>query len=232
MKVSWWTRILDFISPRLCVVCGERLAPTERSVCSSCLLHFPRTTYQFTPEDNPMAQLFWHLAPIERAAAYVFYEPHSEMAQIVYQLKYGQRPDIGEDMGRLMAVEMEFGRYFEGIDALLPVPLSRKRLRQRGYNQSEHLAFGIHEKTGLPIITKALRRKHFVQSQTKLSRHERQKNVTDMFLLQDDTKLKNKHVLLIDDICTTGATLLACADAIKQVEGIRISILTYGFTKS
>ena len=207
MKVSWWTRILDFISPRLCVVCGERLAPTERSVCSSCLLHFPRTTYQFTPDDNPMAQLFWHLAPIERAAAYVFYEPHSEMAQIVYQLKYGQRPDIGEDMGRLMAVEMEFGRYFEGIDALIPVPLSR-------------------------IITKALRRKHFVQSQTKLSRHERQENVTDMFLLQDDTKLKNKHVLLIDDICTTGATLLACADAIKQVEGIRISILTYGFTKS
>ena len=127
--MNWWTRLLDFISPRLCVVCGKRLAPTERSVCSACLLHFPRTTYQFTPEDNPMAQLFWHLAPIERAAAYVYYEPHSEMAQIIYQLKYGERPDIGEDMGRLMAVEMEYGRFFEGIDVLLPVPLSRKRQR-------------------------------------------------------------------------------------------------------
>jgi ComF family protein len=179
-----------------------------------------------------MAQLFWHLAPIERAAAYVYYEPHSEMAQIIYRLKYGQRPDIGEDMGRLMAVEMEYGRYFDGIDVLLPVPLSRKRLRQRGYNQSESLAYGIHEITGLPIITKALHRKHFVQSQTKLSRHERQENVMDMFQLKDDTKLRNKHVLLIDDICTTGATLLACVDAIKQVEGIHISILTYGFTKS
>ena len=231
-SMTWWTRLLDFISPRLCVVCGKRLAPSERSVCSACLLHFPRTTFQFTPEDNPMAQLFWHLAPIERAAAYVYYEPHSEMAQIIYQLKYGQRPDIGEDMGRLMAVEMGYARYFEGIDALLPVPLSIKRLRQRGYNQSEHLAYGIHEITGLPIITKALKRKHFIQSQTKLSRHERQENVADMFLLNDATKLRNKHVLLIDDICTTGSTLLACADAIKHIEGIRISILTYGFTKS
>lgn len=230
--MNWWTRFLDFISPRQCVVCGERLSPTERSLCSVCVLHLPRTTYQFTPNDNPMAQLFWHLTPVERAAALLFYEPHSEMAQIVYDMKYHDRPDIGEDMGRLMANEMQFARYFDGIDVLLPVPLSRKRLRQRGYNQSEQLAIGISDITNLPIATKALRRKHFVKSQTQLSRHERQENVADIFELCDDSPLKGKHVLLVDDICTTGATLIACVDALKDVEGIRLSVLTLGYTKT
>lgn len=230
--MNWWTRFLDFISPRQCVVCGERLSPTERSLCSVCVLHLPRTTYQFTPNDNPMAQLFWHLTPVERASALLFYEPHSEMARIVYDMKYHDRPDIGEDMGRLMANEMEFARYFDGIDVLLPVPLSRKRLRQRGYNQSEQLAIGISDITNLSIATKALRRKHFVKSQTQLSRHERQENVADIFELCDDSPLKGKHVLLVDDICTTGATLIACVDALKDVEGIRLSVLTLGYTKT
>ena len=213
-------------------VCGNRLSPTKRSICSVCMLHLPRTTYQFTPDDNPMAQLFWHLTPVERAAALIFYELHSETALIVYQLKYGNRPDIGEDMGRLIAVEMQYGRFFDGIDVLVPVPLSANRLRQRGYNQSERLASGIREITGLPVVTKAIKRKKFVQSQTQLSRHERQENVSDMFQLKDESLLRNKHILLIDDICTTGATLTACMDVLKEIEGIRISVLTCGFTKN
>ena len=232
MKGLWWTKLLDFISPRHCVVCGERLAPTESGICSVCMLHLPRTTYQFTPDDNPMVQLFWHLSPIERAAALMFYEPHSEMAQLVYEMKYHDRPDIGEDMGRLMANEMQLAHYFDDIDIMLPIPLSRKRMRQRGYNQSEQLAVGIRDITGIPIAKKAVSRKHFRQSQTKLSRHERQENVSDMFKLEDGSLLKNKHVLLVDDICTTGATLLACSDVIRHIEGIRISVLTLGFTKS
>lgn len=230
--MNWITRILDFISPRQCVVCGERLAATEHSLCSTCLLHLPRTTYQFTPHDNPMAQLFWHLSPVEKAAALIFYEPHSEVAQLIYDLKYHDRPDIGEDMGRLMAGEMQLARFFDGIDLLLPVPLSRKRLRQRGYNQSEQLAIGISDITHLPVVTKALRRKHFRQSQTQLSRRERQENVENLFELRNGSMLQGKHVLLIDDICTTGATLLACCDALKAVPGIRLSVLTFGFTKS
>ena len=230
--MNWWTRFLDFISPRQCVVCGERLAPTERSLCSVCVLHLPRTTYQFTPEDNPMAQLFWHLTPVERAAALLFYEPHSEMARLVYDMKYHDRPDIGEDMGRLMANEMQFARYFDGIDVLLPVPLSRKRMRQRGYNQSEQLAIGISDITHLPVVTKALRRKHFVKSQTQLSRHERQENVDDMFELRDGSLLQDKLILLVDDICTTGATLMACIEVLKDIPGIHLSVLTLGFTKT
>ncbi len=230
--MNWWTRILDFISPRQCAVCGRRLSPTERSLCSVCLLHLPRTAYQFTPEDNPMAQIFWHLTPVERAAALIYYEPHSELAQLVYDLKYRNRPDIGEDMGRLMGNEMQIAHFFDNIDVLLPVPLSRKRLRQRGYNQSEELARGISDITHLPVVGNALRRKHFVRSQTQLTRYERQENVIDMFELRDDHLIKDKHVLLIDDICTTGATLIACIDVLKNIPGIRLSVLTLGFTKT
>ena len=229
--MNWITRILDFISPRLCVVCGHRLAPTERSLCGVCLFHLPRTDFHQKPLDNPMAQLFWGLAPVQKAAALFYYHPHSETAQLVYRLKYNNRPDIGEDMGRMMANELQATDFFSDIDVLLPVPLASKRLRQRGYNQSEQLAIGISDITHLPIVSKVLRRKHFQQSQTTLNRWQRQENVTDTFQLKEEHLLQGKHVLLIDDICTTGATLIACANVLKTIEGIRISVLTLGFTK-
>jgi len=229
--MNWITRILDFISPRLCVVCGHRLAPTERSLCGVCLFHLPRTDFHQKPLDNPMAQLFWGLAPVEKAAALFYYHPHSETAQLVYRLKYNNRPDIGEDMGRVMACELQATEFFSDIDVLLPVPLASKRLRQRGYNQSEQLAIGISDITHLPIVSKVLRRKHFQQSQTTLNRWQRQENVTDTFQLKEEHLLQGKHVLLIDDICTTGATLIACANVLKNIEDIRISVLTLGFTK-
>lgn len=228
---NWWTRIVDFIAPRSCVICGRRLSPTERSLCSVCVLHLYRTTFQFTPEDNEMAQLFWGLLPVERTAALIYYEPRSETAALIYKLKYGHRPDIGEDLGRIMAEEMKPAGFLDGIDILLPIPLSKKRYWQRGYNQSEMLARGMSEVTGLPVITKAVRRTNFRQSQTSLTRKERQENVEGTFVLRHPELLENKHVLLIDDICTTGATLLACSEAIRSVKGIRISILTLGFTK-
>ena len=231
MKGLWWTKLLDFISPRHCAVCSRRLAATESSICSTCLLHLPRTAFQQSPDDNPMVQMFWHLTPVRQAAAFIYYEPQSEVARIVYDLKYRDRPDIGEDMGRMMAAEMQLAGFFDGIDLLLPVPLSRKRLRQRGYNQSEQLARGISDITHLPVDTTALQRRHFLQSQTHLSHMERLKNVDNQFRVRNTEPLRHRHVLLIDDVCTTGATLRACADALGCIEGIRISILTLGFTK-
>ncbi len=232
MKTSLWSRFLDLISPRQCAVCGNRLSITEHALCSSCYLHLPRTTYQFTPYDNPMAQLFWGLAPIGRAAALFFYEPHSEAARLVYELKYADRPDIGEDMGRMMAEEMWMAGFFDGIDAIVPVPLSSKRKRQRGYNQSEMLCRGIHEVTGIPVLAEMLSRKHFRQSQTSLMRYQRQENVADMFELRMKGDLEGKHILLVDDVCTTGATLSACARVLDAIPSVRLSVLTLAFTKS
>ena len=225
------TRVLDLLSPRTCVVCGRRLGPTERSICSVCLLHLPRTRYQQTPDDNPMARLFWGLTPVERAAALMFYHPNTDTTQLVLELKYHQRPDIGEDMGRIMATEMQAAGFFYGIDVLLPVPLTRQRQRQRGYNQSEQLARGISQITRIPIDCRAVARRDYGESQTRLSHYERRENVEGSFVLCHPDRLAHRHVLLVDDVCTTGATLTALSDTIKDIAGIRISILTLGFTK-
>lgn len=231
MLALWWTKLLDFISPRHCTVCGRRLAATESSLCTVCLLHLPRTGFQTSPDDNPMVQLFWHLTPVEKAAAYFYYEAKSEVTQLIYDMKYHDRPDIGEDLGRLMAVEMQMAGFFDDIDLLVPVPLSPKRMRQRGYNQSEQLARGISQITRLSVCSGVLKRHHFHASQTQLRRLERQANVSHQFYCVNAQKLAHRHVLLIDDVCTTGATLRACANALSGIEGIRISVLTLAFTK-
>ncbi len=178
-----------------------------------------------------MAKLFWGQMTIEKAAAWIYYEPHSEMAQLIYRLKYDGRPDIGNDIGRIMASEMLASGFFDDIDSLLPVPLASKRLRQRGYNQSEELARGISDVTGIPLARNVIVRKHFRQSQTSLSRQERQENVDDQFVVKDQNAIEGQHVLLIDDICTTGATLMAVGRATKEISRLKISILTLGYTK-
>ncbi|MBR1687348.1 MAG: ComF family protein [Prevotella sp.] len=231
MKTSFWSRLLDLLSPRLCTVCGQRLSLSELSLCQRCYLHLPRTGFALSPDDNEMARLFWGLLPIERAAALFYYEPQSEAARLVYDLKYHNHPDIGTDIGRMMAAELQPTGFFEGIDALIPVPLARKRQRQRGYNQSECIARGISEITHLPIVTNAVGRTRFDESQTGLSRWSRQTNVEARFTARETGQLEHCHVLLIDDVCTTGATLTACAHPLLAVPGIRFSILTLGMTR-
>jgi ComF family protein len=230
--MNWITRILDFISPRQCVVCGQRLAPTERSLCSVCLLHLPRTTYQFTPDDNPMVQLFWHLTPIRHAAALLFYEPRSETARIVYDLKYHDHPEIGNVMGRMIAREFSEAGFFEGIDVIVPVPLSRSRQFWRGYNQSLELARGISNMTGIPVARNAIRRLRFNKTQTHLGHTDRRENVDGVFQLKDATLIEGRHVLLVDDVITTGATMTSCAQELLKANNVRLSLLSLGFVKA
>ena len=158
------------ISPRLCVVCGSRLAVTEETLCSKCYLHLPRTDFGHNLYENVMAKLFWGQIAIEKATALFYYEPHAETANILYELKYKNHPEIGVVMGRMMAKELMNSGLFEDIDALVPVPLARKRERQRGYNQSLELAKGISEVTRLPIADKVVRRTKFEGSQTQRGR--------------------------------------------------------------
>ena len=201
--ISFWHRLLDLIAPRLCVVCGHRLTVTEETICSTCNLHLPRTDFHRNAYDNEMAKLFWHQIPIERATAFFYYEPHAQTANIIYELKYKNRPEIGSIVGRILAKEIQSSGFFDGIDGIVPVPLAKKRQRQRGYNQSEEIARGVSEE-----------------------------NVEHVFELIDAEAVSNKHLLLIDDVVTTGATCIACAKALCQAGTVRISILSLGFAKS
>ena len=229
--ISFWSRLLDLISPRLCVVCGNRLAVTEETLCSKCYLHLPRTDFANDLYENVMAKLFWGQIKLEKATALFYYEPHAETAQILYELKYKNHPEIGVVMGRMMAKELMKSGLFEDIDALVPVPLAKKRELERGYNQSLELAKGVSEVTGLPIANLVIRRTKFVGSQTKRGRWERNENVEHVFELVDDN-ISDQHLLLIDDVVTTGATVIACAKEMQKASNVKISVLALGFAKS
>lgn len=176
-----------------------------------------------------MAQSFWGQLPIRRAASLFFYEGHSEVASLIYHLKYHNRPQIGIDMGRILAAQFQPAHFFDDIDVIVPVPLARRRLRQRGYNQSECIAQGISLITGIPIDTHSMERTDFEGSQTQLNRWNRRENVDRLFRLTPRQALTGKHVLLVDDVCTTGATLTACGSAIALAGDVRISMATLGF---
>ena len=221
---------MDLISPRLCVVCGNRLAVTEETLCSKCYLHLPRTDFANDLYENMMAKLFWGQIKLEKATALFYYEPHAETAQILYELKYKNHPEIGVVMGRMMAKELMKSGLFEDIDALVPVPLAKKREHERGYNQSLELAKGVSEVTGLPIANLVIRRTKFVGSQTKRGRWERNENVEHVFELVDDN-ISDQHLLLIDDVVTTGATVIACAKEMQKASNVKISVLALGFAK-
>ena len=208
--ISFWRRLLDLISPRLCVVCGHRLSVTEEAICSKCNFHLPRTGFHLNAYENEMARLFWAQVPIERATAFFYYEPHAQTANIIYELKYKNRPDIGIIIGRMLAKEVQTAGFFDGIDGIIAVPLA----------------------TGLPILKKAVRRTVFEGSQTNKGRWERHDNVEHVFELIDTKAVSGQHLLLIDDVVTTGATCLACAKALCQAGDVRISILSLGFAKS
>ena len=229
--ISFWHRLLNLISPDACVVCGARLGIEEEVLCTSCNLHLPRTFFAAQGTDNPMARRFWGRIPIERAAALFYYEAGSEVSRIIHQLKYNDRPEIGEVMGHMAAEEFAADGFFEGIDFIIPVPLARKRQRQRGYNQSEAVARGVAAVTGLPIVCNAVERISFKESQTHKSLRERMENVEDAFRLTGKTSLQNCHVLMVDDIVTSGATICSCVKPMLAAGGLRVSVMSLGMVK-
>lgn len=232
MKTDILTRLIDLLAPRPCVVCGQRLTPDEDVACLSCLLQLPFTDYEHAPLDNPMAQLFWGQTEVEKAAALFFYKPHTQTAQVIYDLKYYHRPQYGYQLGLLTARRFLPTGFFEGIDGVIAVPLTRRRQHDRGYNQSEAIARGLCHITRLPLIGNALERTRFTESQTQqISRLARRENVEGQFSLRRPEQVSGKHILLVDDVVTTGATMLAAAEALSVAGDVRFSFLSLAFAK-
>lgn len=224
--------LLDYVCPRPCIVCGNRLAVTEKEICTVCNWHLPRTDFASSPYDNPLARLFWGQLPVERATALIYYYPHSLSSNLIYDAKYHGRTDVCHWLGQTLAREYKEESFFDGIDAIVPMPLTRWRRWQRGYNQSKEIARGIASVCPLPIIDKAVKRLHFKASQTKLNALERKENVKDNFRLVRPELIRGKHILLVDDVITTGSTILACGSELAKAGDVRISIMAAGFTKS
>lgn len=223
--------LLDLIMPRHCEICGARLGIDERLMCLPCNVDLPRTGDSRSICDNNTARLFWGRLPLERGASLMFYTPHTDTAIMIYNMKYHNRPDIGEDLGRMMAYEFAPSGFFDGIDLIIPMPLHWRRKRERGYNQCEEIACGIRSVTHIPVRTDIVARSRYTASQTKLSANQRSTNIKGAFELLKPQDISGRHVLLIDDIVTTGSTLSACGYEIARASGVRISILTVGRTK-
>lgn len=238
--------LLDFLFSDKCPACGERKGNRrgvlhansedagiadegEGPLCLHCNIHMPRTGYGENPRDNNMALEYSVVKGVEKAGALFFYRPASSYANVVYAIKYHKAYWLGEQMGKLMAQEYSQTDFFEDIDAIVPLPISTGRRMKRGYNQSEYIARGISLVTGIPIVRHAVLRKDFVTSQTSLTREQRQNNVADAFIVADAQAIRDKHVLLVDDVVTTGATTKACAAKILELPGTKVSVLALGY---
>ncbi|WP_444092475.1 ComF family protein [Bacteroides sp.] len=223
---TWFHSFWSLLFPRCCVVCGSPLSRGEECLCTCCNINLPRTGFHLR-KDNPVECLFWGRIPgLKRASSFLFYRKGSDFRRILHLLKYGGYKELGEVMGRYMAAELSSGGFFDGVDMIIPVPLHRKKQKLRGYNQSEWIARGIASVTGIPLCAECMIREKNTETQTRKSTFERWENVEGIFRLCDTVHFERKHVLLVDDVLTTGATTVACASAFARVSGIRISVLT------
>ncbi|MCD8304915.1 MAG: ComF family protein [Prevotellaceae bacterium] len=221
--------LLNLLSPRYCAVCHETLTPSERLVCGRCLLGLPYTRIKDLVE-NEVTRLFYGRFPIERGYSHLYYGKDAPSHPLLMQLKYGHRPDIGSSMGLLIGQQLRGKGFFEGVDAIVAVPLHWRRQLKRGYNQSAQLAKGLSRATGIRVGKGIVRRGVNNVSQTRMtSGSQRRDNVQGVFVAR---KTPLRHLLLVDDVLTTGATISVCAEAImRENPDARFSVLTLAKAK-
>jgi ComF family protein len=219
---------LGLLFPRICYGCGNHLMRNESLICTECYVLIPRTNYHLKP-DNPVARLFWGRCMIEKAAAFSFYTKDSRIKKLIHQLKYKGVRELGTELGRIYGNSLQSSGFLDEIDLIIPVPLHPSKRRKRGFNQSDLIAAGMSEATGIPMDTGILVRKTASKTQTHKSRYERWTNVRDIFGVIDRDRLRNKHILLVDDVITTGSTLEACATEILREGNTKVSVAVLAY---
>lgn len=211
------------VFPETCPACTAPLRKGENCLCTSCRFRLPRTRYH-QDENNPVVKHFWGKVKIEAASAYYHFGKGEKVQRLIHHLKYKGRKDIGFFTGELFGFEIMNTSPFSTVDIIIPVPLHPSKLRQRGYNQSDSFAEGIATAMGVVFDPNGLRRLKSTDTQTQKHRYERYENVNKVFELSSSDKLRGKHVLLVDDVVTTGSTLIACAEELLSSPGTKVSI--------
>lgn len=225
--------ISNFIAlfyPNLCDACGETLVSKEKVLCLNCRYALPKTNY-WNEQDNLMEQAFWGRVGIEKACSYFFFNKGSNFQKLLHNLKYNGREDIGIYLGKLFGSELVKCGWCNAVDLIVPVPLHAKKQRKRGYNQSECIAKGMSESIKLAVVVNNLVKISSTESQTQKGRMERWENVSEVFNVYNPAEFENKHILLIDDTMTTGATIEACAQALLNSCNCTISVATLAYVR-
>ncbi len=223
--------MISLLFPSRCTICGRRLGKGEKEICTSCYFELPVFESNDERCDEQLMEYFHELIDLGNAKAFMEYHPDNAGAQMLMTLKYGRHRKLGLRLGELMAGAWKDCAFFNEIDLIVPVPLARERELKRGYNQSALIAEGIAKATGLPLNTSGVVRSISNPTQTSVADHERQKNVEDIFTLLSPKDFAGRHVLLVDDVITTGATLKSLAKEIAKAGNVRFSFAAAAKTK-
>ncbi|MDR0681415.1 MAG: ComF family protein [Dysgonamonadaceae bacterium] len=223
--INLFKNLFSIFYPKLCVGCLDALIEGENFFCLNCILELPKTSYHFN-NDNLAYDRLGGKIPIVKAASFLYYNKGGLGQKLVAEIKYQGNIYLGKWIGEYMANEMLSSGFFQNMDFIVPVPLHKKKFRKRGFNQSEVIAQGISNVSTVPMETKNLYRKKANVSQTRKGMYERWKNTQGIFDLKEIKLFDDKHILLVDDVLTTGATLEACAEALLKCKNVKISIFT------
>lgn len=215
--------------PHVCNTCGKGLSPAENILCLRCQHRLPLTGFHLHP-DNTLEKVFWGRVKVCHAMAAYYYNQGATMRRLIHQFKYHRRGDIALHLGRQMGHLLLQSAWLNEIDCIVPVPLHKARVRRRGYNQSALLATGLSAIIQRPVLPHALQRISYSDSQTRKNRVSRWENVSGVFTAKETAGLRGRHVLLVDDVITTGATTEACCHALKEA-GAVVSICALAFTQ-
>jgi len=222
---------IGLLFPELCAGCRQVLVNQENQLCTNCIYNLPKTDFHLDP-DNLAARQLMGRVPVSNVSSFLYFTSGSIVQEIIHHIKYKNGFVTAELMGRLYGQQLKDSREAAEYTVIIPVPLHTKRLRSRGYNQSEHFAKGLSKELNIGISTDNLIRKTHNKSQTKnKTRYDRYENTKDIFEVKNLKLLENQHVLLVDDVLTTGATLEGCSRVLLQIPNVKVSIATIAFAK-
>ena len=208
--------------PSLCAACGKPLFRGEECICTPCRFHLPRTGFHLITE-NPVEKQFWGKVNVRNAMAYYYFSKGERVQRLIHQLKYKGRKDVGLFIGSLIGNELQES-LFNRVDLVVPVPLHISRQRKRGYNQSDCIAEGIARGLKKNFSFSVIERIEATSTQTRKHRFERFMNVDNIFRVTDTKAVEGKKILLVDDVITTGSTLISCAQSLLDIPGTAVYI--------
>ncbi len=223
-RLSFLKDFVHIFLPKVCVSCDASLLSHEEILCTDCVYHLPITDFHHD-EQNETAQQLWGKLDFRQAMSMLYLAKSSRVEKLVYKLKYDNQPEIGVLLGHLYAGMLQQTGIFDQLDMIVPVPVHKNKLRKRGYNQSSQFAKGLSKRSGVPWSEDVLIRIKATESQTRKKRIERYDNVEDVFALKRPLLVKDKHILLVDDVLTTGATICVAGNRLVQA-GATVSVAT------
>ena len=220
---------MHLLYPQICFGCGTDLVEKGAPLCKPCIHNLPSTDF-FSINENPIDKIFWGRENIQHAGALLFFTKDSLVQTLITQLKYQHNKKVGILLGRLMGEAIAAEEKFEQIDLIIPIPIQNSKINSRGFNQSEVIAIGMQQVLNKPIICDGLIKRSWSNSQTKKNRNARLQQLPDLFFLQKPTSIEGKHILLVDDVLTTGATLEAAVASLMTGSPASVSIAAAAYT--